>query len=79
VNFALLHLFGYRFAPRYRDFRHKIESGLYGFENRHSANAKLFLEPLEGIAGLSRPIFDGVDADIRVEHVFIQGICVISI
>ena len=46
---------------------------------QNRANAKLFLEPLEGIAGLSRPIFDGVDADIRVEHVFIQGICVISI
>ncbi|MDA0681538.1 MAG: Tn3 family transposase [Proteobacteria bacterium] len=33
VNFALLHLFGYRFAPRYRDFRRKIESGLYGFKH----------------------------------------------
>ena len=25
VNFALLHLFGYRFAPRYRDFRGKVD------------------------------------------------------
>jgi len=33
VNFALLHLFGYRFAPRYRDFRRKIQSGLYGFQH----------------------------------------------
>jgi TnpA family transposase len=36
VNFALLHFFGYRFAPRYRDFKHKIETGLYGFENPRS-------------------------------------------
>jgi len=33
VNFALLRLFGYHFAPRYRDFRRKIESGLYGFNH----------------------------------------------
>ncbi|MFQ5471063.1 MAG: Tn3 family transposase, partial [Gammaproteobacteria bacterium] len=33
INFALLHLFGYRFAPRYRDFRRKIESGLYSFRH----------------------------------------------
>lgn len=33
VNFALLHLFGYRFAPRYRDFRGKIQTGLYGFKH----------------------------------------------
>jgi hypothetical protein len=31
VNFALLHLFGYRFAPRYRNVRGKVETGLYGF------------------------------------------------
>ncbi len=33
VNFALLHLFGYRFAPRYRDFRGKVRTGLYGFRH----------------------------------------------
>ncbi|EAQ96687.2 Tn3 family transposase [Congregibacter litoralis] len=32
VNFALLHLFGYRFAPRYRDFRRKAQTGLYAFK-----------------------------------------------
>lgn len=41
VNFALLHFFGYRFAPRYRDFRHKIETGLYGFENPRTAQGPL--------------------------------------
>ena len=33
VNFALLHLFGYRFAPRYRDFRRKVRTGLYAFKH----------------------------------------------
>lgn len=33
VNFGLLHLFGYRFAPRYRNFRRVIESGLYSFNH----------------------------------------------
>lgn len=36
VNFALLHLFGYRFAPRYRNFRRKIQTGLYGFKHPNS-------------------------------------------
>jgi TnpA family transposase len=33
VNFALLHLFGYRFAPRYRNVRGKVETSLYGFRH----------------------------------------------
>jgi len=32
VNFALLHLFGYQFAPRYRDFYDKVRTTLYGFK-----------------------------------------------
>ena len=47
VNFALLHFFGYRFAPRYRDFRHKIETGLYGFENPRTTEGPL--KPLRRI------------------------------
>jgi TnpA family transposase len=31
VNFALLHLFRYRFDPGYRDVRGKVETGPYGF------------------------------------------------
>lgn len=31
VNFALLHMFGYQFAPRYRNLSRKVTSGLYGF------------------------------------------------
>jgi TnpA family transposase len=36
VNFALLHLFGYQFAPRYRDFYDQVRTTLYGFKHpRH--------------------------------------------
>jgi len=31
VNFALLHVFGYQFAPRYRDLYETVRTSLYGF------------------------------------------------
>jgi len=33
VNFALLHVFGYQFAPRYRDLQAKVTKTLYGFKH----------------------------------------------
>ena len=33
INFALLYLFGYQFAPRYRDLPDKVCSSLYGFKH----------------------------------------------
>lgn len=33
VNFAILHFFGYQFAPRYRNLRATIRTGLYGFKH----------------------------------------------
>jgi TnpA family transposase len=33
VNFAILHLFGYQFAPRYKDIYEKVNDALYGFEH----------------------------------------------
>jgi len=33
VNFALLYLFGYQFAPRYRDLPDKVRHSLYGFKH----------------------------------------------
>ncbi|MEM9008534.1 MAG: Tn3 family transposase [Cyanobacteria bacterium P01_F01_bin.86] len=33
VNFAILHMFGYQFAPRYRDIYDKVSNGLYGFKH----------------------------------------------
>lgn len=33
VNFALLHFFGYQFAPRYQDIYEKVTQSLYGFKH----------------------------------------------
>jgi TnpA family transposase len=45
VNFALLHVFGYQFAPRYRNIQEKVRTGLYGFQHpRHYAD--LMLRPI---------------------------------
>lgn len=33
VNFALLHMFGYQFAPRYSDLYDKVRTALYGFRH----------------------------------------------
>lgn len=33
VNFALLHLFGYQFAPRFKDIYETVNKSLYGFEH----------------------------------------------
>lgn len=33
VNFALLHCFGYQFAPRYKDLYDKVRTSLYGFKH----------------------------------------------
>ena len=33
VNFALLHLFGYEFAPRYKDIYGTVSHSLYGFQH----------------------------------------------
>lgn len=60
VNFAILHLFGYQFAPRYRDIYGKIKTSLYGFRHpsryrgsllvpARKINKKLIMEEWEGI------------------------------
>jgi len=42
VNFALLHLFGYQFAPRYQDLPDRVRTGLYGFHHpSHYGDAPL--------------------------------------
>ena len=33
VNFTILYLFGYRFAPRYKDIYKTVKEGLYGFQH----------------------------------------------
>ena len=33
VHFALLHIFGYQFAPRYQGIQEKVRTALYGFQH----------------------------------------------
>ena len=48
VNFAILHLFGYQFAPRYRDIQDKVRTALYGFQHP-SQYGRSFLKPIRKI------------------------------
>jgi len=45
VNFALLHLFGYQFAPRYQDIYGKVTKSLYGFKHP-SQYGDLLIKPI---------------------------------
>jgi TnpA family transposase len=48
VNFAILHLFGYQFAPRYKDIQDKISTSLYGFKHP-SQYGDLLIKPIRKI------------------------------
>ena len=48
VNFALLHFFGYQFAPRYKDLYDKVRTSLYGFQHPSRYRA-LALKPIRKI------------------------------
>ncbi|MGH2536125.1 MAG: Tn3 family transposase [Candidatus Promineifilaceae bacterium] len=48
VNFALLHFFGYQFAPRYKDLYDKVRTSLYGFKHP-SRYGGLALRPIRKI------------------------------
>ncbi|EKU96540.1 transposase, TnpA family, partial [Leptolyngbya sp. PCC 7375] len=48
VNFAILHLFGYQFAPRYRDIHDKVSHALYGFKHP-SQYGDALLKPIRKI------------------------------
>jgi TnpA family transposase len=64
VNFALLHLFGYRFAPRYRKVRSKVETGLYGFRHPGHYNKDWPIKPIrrarEGLILSEWPNFERI-------------------
>jgi len=49
VNFALLHLFGYQFAPRYKDIYKKVTNGLYGFKHPSHYDEQMLLRPIRKI------------------------------
>ncbi len=44
VNFAILHMFGYQFAPRYKDIAGTVATSLYGF--KHPNRYDGFLKPV---------------------------------
>ncbi len=46
VNFAILHLFGYQFAPRYRDIYDKVSEALYGFKHPSVYDSEMLLLPV---------------------------------
>lgn len=46
VNFALLHFFGYQFAPRYRDIYKKVSTALYGFKHPSKYDKNWILKPV---------------------------------
>lgn len=48
VNFALLHIFGYQFAPRYKDLCDKVRTSLIGF-NHPSRYGDALLKPVRKI------------------------------
>ena len=48
-NFALLHLFGYQFAPRYKDLRHQVQTGLYGFKAPQAYDESFLIKPVRKI------------------------------
>lgn len=48
VNFAILHLFGYQFAPCYKDIYDKVRTSLYGFKHP-SQYEDLLLKPIRKI------------------------------
>lgn len=46
LNFALLHLFGYQFAPRYKDFYEQVQTGLHGFQSPADYDETWLIKPI---------------------------------
>ena len=46
VNFAILNLFDYQFAPRYRDIYDKVSQALYGFKHPSQYDEDMLLKPI---------------------------------
>ena len=49
VNFALLHMFGYQFAPRYKDIYDKVRTSLYGFQHPTQYDERFLIRPIRKI------------------------------
>lgn len=50
VNFAILSLFGYQFAPRYRDIYGKVQKTLYGFQHPSQYLPEMVLRPIRKLS-----------------------------
>ncbi|MBA3867516.1 MAG: Tn3 family transposase [Anaerolineae bacterium] len=49
LNFAILHIFGYQFAPRYKDLHHQIQTGLCGFKAPQAYDESFLIKPIRKI------------------------------
>jgi TnpA family transposase len=49
VNFAILHFFGYQFAPRYNDIHDKVSTSLYGFKHPSQYGEDMLIKPIRKI------------------------------
>ncbi|MGC1952261.1 MAG: Tn3 family transposase, partial [Gammaproteobacteria bacterium] len=49
VNFAILNISGYQFAPRYKDIREKVGTSLYGFQHPTKYDEDWLLRPVRKI------------------------------
>jgi TnpA family transposase len=49
VNFAILHFFGYQFAPRYKDIHDKVSQSLYGFKHPSQYDGDMLIKPIRKI------------------------------
>jgi TnpA family transposase len=50
VNFAILNMFGYQFAPRYRDMYDKVGEALYGFKHPSQYDKAMVLKPIRKLS-----------------------------
>jgi TnpA family transposase len=49
INFAILHMFGYQFAPRYKDIYGTVSKSLYGFKHPSLYDDDFILKPIRRI------------------------------
>lgn len=49
VNFAILHLFGYQFAPRYKNIYKKVTTSFYGFKHPSCYDESFIIKPVRKI------------------------------
>ena len=49
INFAILHSFGYQFAPRYKDIYDKVSKSLYGFQHPSNYDKDCVIKPIRKI------------------------------